>query len=166
MPASFGERPDGVEKSSASASLLGEILEDQIKVAPVLVDAAVKKQRNIEEKHATENKNVRVPAERLDALIDRIGELVIAGAGSHAQAMKTRQPAMQESASQLLALVEDIRDKVLSLRMVAIGEVFSRFPRVVRDVSRELGKEIELKITGAEAELDKSMLKEIAEGNF
>ncbi|MBP9712756.1 MAG: chemotaxis protein CheA [Sterolibacterium sp.] len=157
------EQALAAQKSSASASLLGEILEDQIKVAPVLVDAAVKKQRNIEEKHATENKNVRVPAERLDALIDRIGELVIAGAGSHAQAMKTRQPAMQESASQLLALVEDIRDKVLSLRMVAIGEVFSRFPRVVRDVSRELGKEIELKITGAEAELDKSMIEKIAD---
>ncbi len=152
-----------MQKSSEAAPLLGQILEDQIRVAPVLVDAAIKKQRTIEEKRATEGKNVRVPAERLDALIDRIGELVIAGAGSYAQAMKTRQPAMQESASQLLALVEDIRDKVLSLRMVAIGEVFSRFPRVVRDVSRELNKDIELKITGAEAELDKSMIEKIAD---
>jgi two-component system chemotaxis sensor kinase CheA len=55
-----------------------------------------------------------------------------------------------------------VRDAALRLRMVQIGEVFNRFPRVVRDVSRELGKDIELKVSGAETELDKSMVERSA----
>lgn len=152
-----------LQQQTDEPQLLGEILSEQAMVAPGVIAAAVQKQKRTEDKKSTEGKNVRVPAERLDALIDRIGELVIAGAGSHAQAMRINNPGLQESATQLLALVEDIRDKVLSLRMVAIGEVFSRFPRVVRDVSKELGKDIELKISGAEAELDKSMIEKIAD---
>jgi two-component system chemotaxis sensor kinase CheA len=84
------------------------------------------------------------PSDRLDALIDRVGELVIAGVGTHLQISRLQRPDIQESAEVLLSLVQDIRDMTLRLRMVAIGEVFSRFPRVVRDLSRELGKDIEL----------------------
>jgi two-component system chemotaxis sensor kinase CheA len=143
--------------------LLGEILVTQTGVPPAVVAAAVEKQRRGEEKRSAEAKSLKVPADRLDALIDRVGELVIAGAGTYTQAEKARQPELQESASLLLSLVEDIRDMALRLRMVAIGEVFSRFPRVVRDVSQELGKRIELKISGAEAELDKSMVDKVSD---
>ncbi|QEL57878.1 chemotaxis protein CheA [Chromobacterium paludis] len=121
------------------------------------------KPKREEERRPAEGGSLKVPACRLDALIDRVGELVIAGAGNQALAAKTAQPAMLEAASQLLALVEAVRDMALQLRMVAIGEVFSRFPRVVRDVAKELGKEIELRISGAEAELDKSMVDKIAD---
>jgi len=110
-----------------------------------------------------ESKSVKVPAERLDALIDRVGELVIAGVGTHLQISRINRPELMESAEVLLSLVEDIRDMALRLRMVAIGEVFSRFPRVVRDVSKELGKDIELSISGAESELDKSMVDKIGD---
>ncbi len=110
-----------------------------------------------------ENKTLKVAADRLDSLIDRVGELVIAGAGNQVQAEKTGQAGMLEAAAHLLALVEDIRDMALQLRMVAIGEVFSRFPRVVRDISAELGKEIDLVVHGAEAELDKTMVEKVAD---
>jgi two-component system chemotaxis sensor kinase CheA len=60
-------------------------------------------------------------------------------------------------------LVEQIRDAALTLRMVQINEVFQRFPRVVRDMSREIGKNIELIVTGADTELDKSMVEKIAD---
>jgi len=142
---------------------LGEILVDKQTVEPAVVDAAVSKQRRIEEKKAAESKSVKVPSDRLDALIDRVGELVIAGAGTYAQASKVSRPELQEQASLLLSLVEDIREMTLRLRMVPIGEVFSRFPRVVRDVSKELGKQIELKISGAESELDKSMVEKLGD---
>lgn len=142
---------------------LGDLLVESGVVSPAVVGAAVEKQQRDKEVRNNESKSLKVQADRLDALIDRVGELVIASSGNQVHAVKTAQPAMLEAASQLLALVEDIRDMALRLRMVAIGEVFSRFPRVVRDVSRELGKEIELQISGADAELDKSMVDKIAD---
>lgn len=142
---------------------IGEILIEQGAVQPTVVEAAAKKQIHAEERRNVESKSVKVPAERLDALIDRVGELVIAGVGTHAQIGRLDKPDLLESADLLLSLVEDIRDMALRLRMVAIGEVFSRFPRVVRDVSKELGKQIELRIRGAEAELDKSMVEKIGD---
>jgi chemotaxis protein histidine kinase CheA len=63
----------------------------------------------------------------------------------------------------LQLLVEDIRDEALRLRMVQIGETFGRFPRIVRNVAKDLGKEIELQISGADTELDKSMVERIGD---
>ena len=151
------------QKRNESAKRLGEILIEQGAVPPTVVEAAVRKQTHAEERKSVESKTVKVPADRLDALIDRVGELVIAGVGTHSQIGRLAHPELLESADALLSLVEDIRDMALRLRMVAIGEVFSRFPRVVRDVSMELGKEIELVIHGAEAELDKSMVDKIGD---
>lgn len=131
--------------------------------APAGADPASSKPRAHEEKKAGEVKSIKVPSDRLDALINRVGELVIAGAGTYAKTARTNCPDLHESASQLLSLVEDIRNMTLALRMVPIGEVFSRFPRVVRDVARELDKEIELVITGADAELDKSMVEKLGD---
>ena len=142
---------------------IGDILVEHRAVQPVVVEAAADKQKRVEDKRMVEAKSVKVPAERLDALIDRVGELVIAGVGTHLQISRIDRPELMESAEVLLSLVEDIRDMALRLRMVAIGEVFSRFPRVVRDVSRELGKDIELSISGAECELDKSMVDKIGD---
>jgi two-component system chemotaxis sensor kinase CheA len=142
---------------------VGEVLVAQRVVAPVVVDAALAKQRKMEETRAQAAKSVKVPADRLDALIDQVGELVIAGAATQIQARRARNRELQEAASNLLRLVEDVRDTALRLRMTPIGEVFSRFPRVVRDVAKELGKDIELKINGAEAELDKSMIEKIGD---
>lgn len=142
---------------------VGDILVEHGAVQPVVVEAAADKQKRVEDKRMIEAKSVKVPAERLDALIDRVGELVIAGVGTHLQISHIDRPELMESADVLLSLVEDIRDMALRLRMVAIGEVFSRFPRVVRDVSRELGKDIELSISGAECELDKSMVDKIGD---
>ncbi|MFT3850387.1 MAG: chemotaxis protein CheA [Propionivibrio sp.] len=142
---------------------IGQILAAAQTVEPAVVEAAAAKQKRHEERKASEAKSIKVPSDRLDALINRVGELVIAGAGTYAKAARAGQPDLHESASLLLSLVEDIRDMTLGLRMVPIGEVFSRFPRVVRDVSKELGKAIELTISGAEAELDKSMVEKLGD---
>ena len=151
------------QSSHAEGTRLGDILVEQGAIHSAVVEAAAEKQKRVEDKRIGDSKNVKVPAERLDALIDRVGELVIAGVGTHLQISRLNQPEIRESAEVLLSLVEDIRDMALRLRMVAIGEVFSRFPRVVRDVSKELGKDIELQISGADAELDKSMVDKIGD---
>lgn len=151
------------QQTNADMPMLGKVLVEQGVVQASVVEAALGKQKKLEDKRSTEAKSIKVPADRLDALINQVGELVIAGAAAELQAKRTHQRALQEAASNLLRLVEDVRDTALRLRMIPIGDVFSRFPRVVRDVSKELGKDIELTIRGAEAELDKSMVEKIGD---
>lgn len=143
--------------------LIGEMLVSDGVASKEVVQAALEKQKVNTTKKIAETKFLKVAADRLDNLINLVGELVIAGATTAALASKDGNAALQESTAVLSRLVEEIRDSALRMRMVPIGETFSRFPRVVRDVSRELGKEIELKISGGETELDKSMVEHIGD---
>lgn len=106
---------------------------------------------------------VRVPADRLDELIVQVGELVIASAGVDVLARETRHTRLQEAVGALMQLIDGIQSGALQLRMVPIGETFSRFQRVVRDVSQELGKKIQLDIVGGDTELDKAMVERIGD---
>jgi two-component system chemotaxis sensor kinase CheA len=106
---------------------------------------------------------VRVPADRLDELIVQVGELVIASAGVDVLARETRHVRLQEAVEALMQLIDGIQSGALQLRMVPIGETFSRFQRVVRDVSQELGKKIQLDIVGGDTELDKAMVERIGD---
>jgi two-component system chemotaxis sensor kinase CheA len=142
---------------------IGEILVEQKVVQPELVEAAVAKQKQVTEKKAAESRLIRIQADKLDRLIDLVGELVIAGASVSLLASKSGMGELVEATSLTGRLVESIRDAALQLRMVQIGETFNRFNRVVRDTSRELGKDIELVISGGETELDKSMVEKIGD---
>ncbi|MDB6087477.1 MAG: CheA signal transduction histidine kinase [Gammaproteobacteria bacterium] len=106
---------------------------------------------------------VRVDAAKLDYLITRIGELIIAAAGANLLARRAGNTELEESTSTLSGLVEQVREGALQLRMVKIGGTFSRFQRTVHDVSRELGKEIRLVIRGEDTELDKTVVERIAD---
>jgi two-component system chemotaxis sensor kinase CheA len=106
---------------------------------------------------------IRVRADKLDQLIDLIGELVIASSGAQMVAQAESSPRFSEAALRIHDLVQAARDGALGLRMVPIGETFSRFQRIVRDVSKQLGKDVDLHITGGDTELDKSMVEVIAD---
>ncbi|WP_308418217.1 chemotaxis protein CheA [Andreprevotia lacus] len=142
---------------------LGAMLIEQQLVPEPVVSAALSRQKQNEEKKSHEQKFIKVEVSKLDQLIDLVGELVIAGAGANLIANRKKDAQFEEATQAISVLVEHIRDAALTLRMVPIGEVFQRFPRVVRDISRELGKEIELIVTGAETELDKSMVEKLAD---
>ncbi len=114
-------------------------------------------------KAADEQRFIRVQADKLDALIDLIGELVIASSGAQIIARDEASVRFAEAALRIRNLVESARDGALALRMVPIGDTFARFHRVVRDVSKQLGKSVELQITGGDTELDKSMIEVIAD---
>ncbi len=154
--------PDEEGQAHAPAPL-GEILVERQVVQPELVEAAVVKQKQVSDKKAAEARLIRIQADKLDRLIDLVGELVIAGASVNLLASRAGQADLTEATSIVSRLVESIRDSALQLRMVQIGETFNRFNRVVRDVSRELGKDIELVITGGETELDKSVVEKIGD---
>lgn len=110
--------------------------------------------------------SIRVGVEKVDQLINLVGELVITQAMLLQTAMQ-----MQENAPERLinglALLErntrDLQESVMSIRMMPISSVFSRFPRVVRDLSGKLGKQVELKTSGEATELDKGLIERIAD---
>jgi len=150
----------------ASKPKLGGLLESQAGVAPEVVEAALNKQQKARETGGgggEENRYIRVQADRLDLVINLLGELVIAGAGANLLARETRNVALIEANLHMNGLIEEIRNGTLGLRMVPVGETFSRFRRVVRDTASSLGKEVSFEIVGGEAELDKSMVEKIAD---
>ncbi|MFC3656675.1 chemotaxis protein CheA [Xanthomonas hyacinthi] len=112
---------------------------------------------------AQDGGSIRVDADKLDRMIDLVGELIIAVASTGANAQRTGDAQLLESTSILAGLVEDVRESALQLRMVKIGGTFSRFHRVVHDVARELGKDIVLVVNGEDTELDKSVVEKIAD---
>ena len=142
---------------------IGDLLETQAGVPAEAVAAALGKQQKIREGSASEDRYIRVQADRLDAVINLLGELVIAGAGATMLARASRQVNLLESNLHMNALIEEIRNGTLALRMVPVGETFSRFRRVVRDTASSLGKEVNFEIVGGDAELDKSMVEKIAD---
>jgi two-component system chemotaxis sensor kinase CheA len=140
---------------------LGEILVEQQVVQPVVVEEALKKQQQTKQKIASESSYIRVDSNKLGQLINLVGELVISGAAMNLMVDRHGLSDVEEVAASMDTLVSDIRDTALELRMVPIGETFSRFRRVVRDVSKELSKDIALTITGGETELDKTVVEKI-----
>ncbi|MCC4599498.1 chemotaxis protein CheA [Xanthomonas melonis] len=108
-------------------------------------------------------RSIRVDADKLDRMIDLVGELIIAVASTNANAQRSGDAQLLESASILAGLVEEVRESALQLRMVKIGGTFSRFQRVVHDVARELGKDIALVVAGEDTELDKSVVEKIGD---
>lgn len=150
-------------EESGKVPRLGELLIQEHMVQAPVVAAALVKQKQSEEKRSAESRVIKVEAAKLDQLINLVGELVIACAGARILADRSRVSALSESLGEVGQLVGQIRDRSLDLRMIPIGEVFQRFPRVVRDVSMELGKKIDLVITGAETELDKSMVEKLGD---
>lgn len=154
-----------IQKDSEGRQKIGAIVVEEHGVHPVVVAAALKKQEvaareapGIRAQHA-----IKIDVEKLDHLINLVGELVIAGAGAKIAAIQEKSVPCEEAVNAVTALVEDIRDAALGLRMIPIGEVFNRFPRVVRDIAKDLGKKIDLVITGAETELDKSMVEKLVD---
>jgi two-component system chemotaxis sensor kinase CheA len=150
-------------KPAVGKSKIGDLLESQAGVAPEVVAAAVAKQQKLRENAPSEERYIRVQADRLDAVINLLGELVIAGAGATLLARETHHESLIEANLQMNGLIEEIRNGTLGLRMVPVGETFSRFRRVVRDTASSLGKEVNFEIVGGDAELDKSMVEKIAD---
>ncbi|POP73000.1 chemotaxis protein CheA [Pseudomonas syringae] len=144
----------------------GELLGDQRAVprTPATATAtAVERPSSGSEQKNKDGRYVRVNADKLDELINLVGELVIASAGASLLAKSCDNDPLQEASSTVSGLVEQILDGALHLRMIPIGDTFNRFRRVVRDVSQELGKDIDLIINGAETELDKTVVEKIGD---
>ena len=106
---------------------------------------------------------VRIDLRRLDGLMNLMGELVIAR-GRLEQAVAAQQdPALHDAAGAVGRLIGDMQSGILASRMVPVWQVFDRFPRVVRDAARSLGKELDFAVEGREIELDRALLDQIGD---
>jgi two-component system chemotaxis sensor kinase CheA len=148
---------------------LGQVLVEHAAVQPALVEAALARQRQIGERQR-ETRTLRVDARRLDQLVDLVGELTIAAAGArmlardaHAGAGAGHGAELVETTARVAALVQEVRDSTLQLRMVRIGTTLSRFQRGVHDLARELGKDVVLETAGEDTEVDKTVAEKIGD---
>jgi two-component system chemotaxis sensor kinase CheA len=109
------------------------------------------------------SRQIRVDLRRLDALMSQVGELVVAKNRLGVYAAASSDPRLGELSDRLARLVSGMQAEVIAARMTPVGEVFDRFPRLVRDLARDLGKRIRFDMEGEEIELDRSILDEIGD---
>jgi two-component system chemotaxis sensor kinase CheA len=112
---------------------------------------------------ANRSRHVRIDVRRLDNLMNLIGELTIARGRLSQIATALGDTALEETVNQSSRLITELRDEITASRMVPVSNVFDRFPRVVRDAARAVGKQVEFVVEGKDIELDRSMLDEIAD---
>ncbi|HSV97015.1 MAG TPA: chemotaxis protein CheA [Spirochaetota bacterium] len=142
---------------------IGEIIVEQKIASREVVEAALEKQKQNRAMEEKNKRSMRIDGERLDQLINFVGELVTAGENVKQLAAQNGDGELMESADRMSRLIEEIREGAMNMRMVQIGETFRKFERVVRDLGREQGKEIDLAISGADAELDKTITEKISD---
>ncbi|AOP34097.1 chemotaxis protein CheA [Leptospira tipperaryensis] len=110
-----------------------------------------------------QTKTLRVDSSKIDTLISLVGELITQEANLSRKIIDSEDTQLIESSESLYRLVSEIREFALSLRMVPIADLFEKYKRVVRDLSKELNKQVELEIFGGETELDRSVIEKIAD---
>jgi two-component system chemotaxis sensor kinase CheA len=158
--------PEEMEAVLNSQKRLGQLLVERGLVAPDKIESALLEQQRVKElrqerQNQEASASIRIPSEKLDALVNLVGELVTVQA-------RLSQTAASRDDAELLAISEEVerltaelRDTTLNVRMLPIGSTFSKFKRLVRDLSGELGKEIELSTEGGETELDKTVIEKL-----
>jgi len=135
-------------------------------VTPDKVQSALVEQqqvKSVRQERASQDaaSSIRVPAEKLDLLVNLVGEMVTVQAHLSQTAAQHKIPVIAAIAEEVERLTNELRDTTLNIRMLPIGSTFSKFKRLVRDLSQELGKEIEMETEGADTELDKTVIERL-----
>ncbi|MGN2247577.1 chemotaxis protein CheA [Frateuria sp. GZRR35] len=107
--------------------------------------------------------SVRVDTGRLDALVNRAGELVLVRNRLQSLAQKSGDETLAQAAAELDRVADEMQGAVLAMRMQPVGRLFQRFPRIVRDLARQLGKEVDLVTEGEGTDLDRSLVEALAD---
>lgn len=155
--------PEALERVLKERKLIGELLVEKGLVPSEAVKSALEEQNIVREKREKRQKEtavttVKVPSDKLDKLVDLVGELVIAQARLNQISVSLEIGDLTSITEELEHLTRELQDNTLGIRMLPIGSTFSRFRRLVRDLSKELGKNVELTTEGAETELDKTVI--------
>jgi two-component system, chemotaxis family, sensor kinase CheA len=157
-----------LNQALADKPLLGNLLENNAHINPEQLQSALVEQevtRTLKQNNAVDgaNSTIRVPAQKLDSLMNLVGELVIVQARLNQYATNSEEEEILSIAEELDLLTNQMRDETFGIRLIPIGSTFGRFRRLVRDLSVELGKSIKLETDGAETELDKLVIDKLGD---
>ena len=156
-----------LEAILASRPKLGEKLVDSDLISSENIESALTEQEHVRKMLRREREkslsSIRVDSERLDSLVDLVGELVTVQARLTQKAAGENDPDLKLIAESVQRLTEELRDNAMSIRMVPIGTLFSRVRRHIHDLSLELGKQVKLTTEGAATELDKTVIDQLSE---
>lgn len=157
---------DALKKALAMHGRIGEQLVEAGMVDPGKVESALIEQqqvRDVREKRSREDaiSSIRVASVKLDKLVDLVGELVTVQAQLTQKSLIMNDPGLILIAEDVERLVTQLRDNTMEIRMVPIGTIFSKFKRLVRDLSDELSKKVDMQTDGGETELDKTVIDKL-----
>ena len=159
-------KPEVIDRVIESRPLIGRMLVDAGVVRDETVEAALAEQQHAREARARRQKresisSIRVPADRLDKLVDLVGELVTLQARLTQSSARLADEELRSISEEAERLTAELRDNAMSTRMVPIETLFGKFRRLVRDLSQELGKDVEMVLSGEETELDKTVIERL-----
>ncbi|USQ95273.1 chemotaxis protein CheA [Caulobacter sp. RL271] len=149
--------------TAAPVEAVAEVVVEAAPVAQTTQAAAPVEAANEGRAAKTSGDTVRVPAERLDEMMDRVGELVIAQSRLKQLAASSSDIALRAVAEEIERLAAEMRDTMMVVRMVPIAQLFGRFRRLIHDLARDTGKSITLSTEGEATELDKTVIERLAD---
>ncbi len=138
-----------------------EAPKEPIKVAPPVVKS--EPQKAPAKKKAIKSSSLRVDSNKIDVLINQMSEMVIANARIVEIAESSESMELEESAALLSELLEQVRDGIMDIRMMQVGDSFAKLRRIVNDTAKKIGKDIDFVISGGETELDKTVIEKISD---
>jgi two-component system chemotaxis sensor kinase CheA len=164
-----------IERGDVGREELGKALSEQKRLGEILVEKGLTTSEKVEsalaeQQHVRKAKaqtkdegisSIRVPSNKLDVLVNLVGELVTVQARLSQTASLLQNAELAAVAEEVERLTAELRDNTLNIRMLPIGTTFGRFKRLIRDLSQELKKEIEMTTEGAETELDKTVIERL-----
>ncbi len=158
--------PEELEKALSKQKRIGEILVEEKAVSPGQIESALTEQKHVktirEKRKAKETvSSIRVASPKLDQLVNLVGELVTVQARLSQMAISRNDPQLTFLSEEVERLTSELRDNTMSIRMLPIGTTFSKFRRLVRDLSKNLQKEVVMTTEGAETELDKTVIEKL-----
>jgi two-component system chemotaxis sensor kinase CheA len=158
-------RAEDIDRAAQRQKKLGEMLVEE-GVDQREVQSALEEQQHVDRsrkkfQQELSSSSIRVPSEKLDQLVDLVGEIVTLQARLSQTSTRLQDPGLNSISESFERLTDELRDSTMSIRMLPIGTTFSKFRRLVRDLSQELGKEVEMTATGGETELDKTVIERL-----
>ncbi|MBN3526212.1 chemotaxis protein CheA [Paenibacillus apiarius] len=164
----WNQRMDEVHASAKETAAAAQPAAEQDKPKPAppastTRDAAKKGAASPAPNKAVQNRTIRVDIERLDVLMNLLSEMLIDRVRLEQLAGELKEHDLTETVEHLVRVSSDLQNIVLKMRMVPVDVVFSRFPRMVRDLAKSLDKKVDFIITGADTELDRTVIDEIGD---
>lgn len=158
--------PENLQKTLEKQKPIGEMLTNEGIISAGKLKSALAEQQHVKEvrkkqETSQSSSSIRVSSGKLDSMVNLVGELVTVQARLTQTADSCDNPELVLIAEEVERLAEELRDNTMSVRMVPIGTMFGKFKRLVRDLSNEVGNEVEMITDGADTELDKTVVEKL-----